>query len=74
MQPGAVFIHAELCERFDEQGGYPKIMLAYPLVMDGYDAEQRLVVQWTTEGWKSGGGSGGDVSRGSGAVCASAGY
>jgi Protein of unknown function (DUF1203) len=44
-QPGPVFIHAELCERFDEEGGYPKEMLEYPSVMDAYDADQRLVVQ-----------------------------
>lgn len=44
-QPGPVFIHAELCERFDEGSGYPAELLRYPAVMDGYDFEQILIVQ-----------------------------
>jgi hypothetical protein len=48
--PGPVFIHAEMCKRFDEDGGYPKDLLRYPSVMDGYDMEQRLVVQRTAVG------------------------
>ncbi|HMH14421.1 MAG TPA: DUF1203 domain-containing protein [Edaphobacter sp.] len=44
-QPGPVFIHAELCRRFDEESGYPKELLRYPVVMDGYDFEQMLIVQ-----------------------------
>jgi hypothetical protein len=48
--PGPVFIHTELCGRFDENGGYPAELLRYPVVMDGYDAEQRLVVQRRTAG------------------------
>ena len=44
-QPGPVFIHAELCKRFDEESGYPKELLPYPVVMDGYDFEQILIVQ-----------------------------
>jgi len=43
--PGPVFVHGEMCERFDEEGGYPWELLPYPAVMDGYDAEQRLVRQ-----------------------------
>jgi len=43
--PGPVFIHTELCERFDEEGGYPVELLRYPVVLDGYDSEQGLVVQ-----------------------------
>ena len=43
--PGPVFIHTELCERFDEEGGYPVELLKYPAVLDGYDLEQQLVVQ-----------------------------
>ncbi len=43
--PGPVFIHTELCERFDENGGYPAELLRYPVVMDGYDLEQRLILQ-----------------------------
>jgi hypothetical protein len=43
--PGPVFIHSELCDRFDEEAGYPKGLLPYPVVLDGYDIEQRLVTQ-----------------------------
>ena len=49
-QPGPVFIHAELCERFDEESGYPTELLGYPAVMDGYDFEQTLVTQRRTVG------------------------
>ena len=49
-QPGPVFIHAELCERFDEESGYPKELLQYPTVMDGYDFEQILIVQRRASG------------------------
>ena len=43
--PGPVFVHTELCDRFDEAGGYPAELLPYPVVMDGYDSDQRLVAQ-----------------------------
>ena len=43
--PGPVFVHTEMCERFDEDGGYPVELLRYPVVMDGYDSEQGLIVQ-----------------------------
>jgi len=43
--PGPVFVHGEMCERFDEEGAYPRALLRYPVALDGYDAEQRLVSQ-----------------------------
>jgi len=43
--PGPVFIHSELCERFDEEAGYPRELLPYPVVLDGYDTEQRLLIE-----------------------------
>jgi hypothetical protein len=43
--PGPVFIHSELCERFDETAGYPAELLPYPVVLDGYDTEQRLLIE-----------------------------
>ena len=45
--PGPVFIHTEGCERYDETAGYQEQLLDYPVVMDGYDLEQRLVTQRT---------------------------
>ncbi|MEG9436414.1 DUF1203 domain-containing protein [Edaphobacter sp. HDX4] len=43
--PGPIFVHAELCERFDEESGYPEQLVMYPVVLDGYDGEQRLLTQ-----------------------------
>jgi hypothetical protein len=43
--PGPVFIHATLCERSPEDAGYPSDLLAYPAVMDAYDANQALILQ-----------------------------
>jgi hypothetical protein len=43
--PGPVFIHTNLCVRFHEDAGYPTELLAYPAVMDAYDANQNLILQ-----------------------------
>jgi hypothetical protein len=40
-----VFIHSDLCERFDEEAGYPSELVPYPVVLDGYDGEQRLLTE-----------------------------
>ena len=48
--PGPVFIHTDECERYDETAGYPDQLLQYPVVMDGYDLDQRLVTQRTAAG------------------------
>jgi len=48
--PGPVFIHTEGCERYDEMAGYPRQMLHYPALMDGYDSEQRLLTQRAAAG------------------------
>jgi hypothetical protein len=48
--PGPVFIHTEGCERYDEMAGYPCQLLQDPVVMDGYDIEQRLATQRTAAG------------------------
>ena len=40
--PGPVFIHSTPCERYNEDAGYPTELLAYPAVMDAYDANQNL--------------------------------
>ena len=39
-QPGPVFVHEAECARHDERAGYPREMLAFPAVLDGYDAAQ----------------------------------
>jgi hypothetical protein len=43
--PGPVFIHAERCERFAREKGYPVELLPYAAVLDGYDGEERVVTQ-----------------------------
>jgi Protein of unknown function (DUF1203) len=43
--PGPVYIHSELCERFDEEAGYPAELVRFPVVLDGYDVEQKLLTQ-----------------------------
>ncbi|WP_353069115.1 DUF1203 domain-containing protein [Tunturibacter empetritectus] len=39
-QPGPVFIHEAECNRYAEQAGYPKELLPFGAVIDGYDADQ----------------------------------
>ena len=43
--PGPVFVHAELCERFNAASGYPPELLLYAVVLDGYDRDQQIVAQ-----------------------------
>ena len=43
--PGPVFIHAELCERFNQAAGYPPELLPYAVALDAYDRDQQLVAQ-----------------------------
>src|SRR5580765_870906 len=43
--PGPVFIHTEPCNRYLEEGGYPPELRPYPVVLDGYDVEQRLITE-----------------------------
>jgi hypothetical protein len=41
-QPGPVFIHEAECERYVESAGYPKELLPFAAVLDGYDEEQMV--------------------------------
>lgn len=43
--PGPVFVHAEACERFAEDGGFPQGLRAHPLTFNGYARGRRLMVQ-----------------------------
>jgi hypothetical protein len=47
--PGPVFIHADACERFNEELGYPPALLPFPVALDGYDRQQKLMQQRTAE-------------------------
>ncbi|CAN5460840.1 DUF1203 domain-containing protein [soil metagenome] len=42
-QPGPVFVHERSCVRYDERAGYPRGLLEFKAVLDGYDARQMLV-------------------------------
>jgi len=43
--PGPVFVHAERCERFARETGYPEELLPYAAVLDGYCSDQRVIAQ-----------------------------
>jgi hypothetical protein len=49
--PGPVFIHAEPCDRYPEDGGFPDELSAHPLTFNGYRRGRRLVAQeYVTDG------------------------
>ena len=43
--PGPIYIHAEACERYQEDGGYPEGLRQYPSVLSAYGPDQRLLMQ-----------------------------
>jgi hypothetical protein len=43
--PGPVFIHAENCSRYPEDGGYPEQLRPYPAVLTAYSKGQRVLAQ-----------------------------
>jgi uncharacterized protein DUF1203 len=43
--PGPVFIHADNCERYDSQAGYPADMLHHAAVMNAFRRGQELVAR-----------------------------
>jgi Protein of unknown function (DUF1203) len=43
--PGPVFVHAEACERYSEEGGFPKDLLARVLTLDVYGDRRQLVAE-----------------------------
>jgi hypothetical protein len=43
--PGPVFIHAEDCCRYPEDGGYPETLRPYPAVLVAYAKGQRVLTQ-----------------------------
>jgi hypothetical protein len=46
-QPGPVFVHERVCERYAEDGVYPARLLEFGAVLEGYD-ESQLVVRRET--------------------------
>jgi hypothetical protein len=47
--PGPVFIHAEACERYPADGGYPADMLQHGAVLNAYRKGQELVARTLVE-------------------------
>ncbi len=43
--PGPIFIHAEECERYPEDGGYPEGLRQHSSVISAYGLDQRLLIQ-----------------------------
>src|SRR5258708_29308529 len=41
-EPGPAFIHEAQCERYVETAGYPMELVPFPVVLEGYDAEQMV--------------------------------
>ncbi|MGH9765247.1 MAG: DUF1203 domain-containing protein, partial [Blastocatellia bacterium] len=49
--PGPVFIHAEACERYKEDAGFPAYLGSHPLTLNGYGRGRRLTAQeYVTDG------------------------
>jgi hypothetical protein len=44
-QPGPIYVHAEECPRYAEDGGIPEELLGSPRTLEGYARGRRLVAQ-----------------------------
>ncbi len=47
--PGPIFIHADGCERYFEDGGYPQDMLQHAVVFNAYGRGQNLIARVVTD-------------------------
>ncbi|HME11747.1 MAG TPA: DUF1203 domain-containing protein [Candidatus Acidoferrum sp.] len=43
--PGPIFVHADACERYAEDAGFPGDLRTHALLLDVYGAERRLVAE-----------------------------
>ena len=49
--PGPVFIHAEACDRYPEDAGFPEDLRSHPLTLNAYGRGRRLLVrEFVTDG------------------------
>jgi len=48
--PGPVYVHAEACERYPEDGGFPAALRGSPRTLNAYGRGRRLVAQAYVEG------------------------
>jgi hypothetical protein len=44
-QPGPIYVHAEPCSRYAEDGGFPEELRSSPRTLEGYAHGRRLVAQ-----------------------------
>jgi Protein of unknown function (DUF1203) len=44
-QPGPVYIHADHCERYDENSGFPEDLRGSPRTLEAYSTGRRLIAQ-----------------------------
>ena len=44
-QPGPIYVHAEACERYAEQNGFPEELRGSPRTVEGYGRGRRLLAQ-----------------------------
>ena len=43
--PGPVYIHADECKRYPEEGGYPEVLRQYPAILVAYGKGQEVLTQ-----------------------------
>jgi Protein of unknown function (DUF1203) len=48
--PGPVYVHAEACERYPEDGGFPEALRESPRTLNAYGRGRRLVAQEYVQG------------------------
>ncbi len=48
--PGPVYVHAEACERYPEDGGFPAALRGSPRTLNAYGRGRRLLAQAYVEG------------------------
>jgi uncharacterized protein DUF1203 len=48
--PGPVYVHAEVCERYPEDGGFPEALRESPRTLNAYGRGRRLVAQEYVQG------------------------
>jgi len=48
--PGPIFVHAEPCNRFDPQSGYPEQLRAHPVTLQAFASGRRMVGEERVEG------------------------
>lgn len=48
-QPGPIYVHAEECPRYAEDGGIPEELRGSPRTLEGYARGRRLVAEYVAD-------------------------